>query len=101
MATRAVKTAQTCQNSSDVAGIPATETESKALRVAVPNHATRSERRPGAPKATRALAFDTARHRIRTGHKLDMVALAADLGVTLYRWTGDRDRLLADVWSPS
>ena len=36
----------------------------------------------------------------RAGGRIDMVALAGELGVaraTLYRWTGDRDRLLADL----
>jgi AcrR family transcriptional regulator len=52
------------------------------------------------PRATPAAAFAAARQRIRAGEKLDMVALAAELGVaraTVYRWSGDRDQLLADV----
>jgi AcrR family transcriptional regulator len=51
-------------------------------------------------RRTPADAFNAARRHIRAGDKLDMVALAEELGVaraTLYRWTGDRDRLLADV----
>jgi AcrR family transcriptional regulator len=51
-------------------------------------------------RVTPADAFNAARDCIRRGEKLDMVALADRLGVsraTLYRWTGDRDRLLADV----
>jgi AcrR family transcriptional regulator len=55
------------------------------------------------PRPTPAGAFERAREFIRTGKRIDMVALAADLGVsraTLYRWTGDRERLLADaVWA--
>ena len=39
------------------------------------------------------------------GERVDMLALASELGVsraTIYRWTGDRERLLADVlWSLS
>jgi AcrR family transcriptional regulator len=53
-----------------------------------------------AVRATPADAFNATRRLIQQGEKLDMVALADDLGVsraTLYRWTGDRDRLLADV----
>ena len=53
------------------------------------------ERRP-----TPAAAFERAREIVRAGKRLDMAALAADVGVsrpTLYRWTGDRERLLADV----
>ena len=51
-------------------------------------------------KSTPAAAFARARELFRAGSKLDMGALAADLGIaraTLYRWTGDRDRLLGDV----
>jgi AcrR family transcriptional regulator len=55
------------------------------------------------PKATPAGAFERAREFLRAGQRIDMVALAADLGVaraTLYRWTGGRERLLADaVWA--
>lgn len=51
-------------------------------------------------RATPAEAFAAARRRFRHGERLDMGELATELGVsrtTLYRWTGDRDRLLADV----
>jgi AcrR family transcriptional regulator len=55
------------------------------------------------PRPTPAGAFQRAREFIRTGKRIDMVALAAELDVsraTLYRWTGDRERLLADaVWA--
>jgi AcrR family transcriptional regulator len=52
------------------------------------------------PRATPAGAFERAREYLREGRRIDMVTLAADLGVsraTLYRWTGDRERLLADA----
>jgi AcrR family transcriptional regulator len=52
------------------------------------------------PRATPAGAFARAREYLREGKRIDMVALAADLGIaraTLYRWTGDRERLLADA----
>lgn len=52
------------------------------------------------PRATPAAAFGRARELLRGGSRLDMASLAGDLGVsraTLYRWTGDRERLLADV----
>ena len=45
-------------------------------------------------------AFERTREYLREGRRVDMVALAADLGVargTLYRWTGDRERLIADA----
>ncbi len=55
------------------------------------------------PRATPAGAFERAREYLRAGKRLDMVQLAADLGVaraTLYRWTGGRERLMADaVWA--
>ena len=58
------------------------------------------EYEPPRPRVTPAEAFTAAREHYRAGDRLDMVALAAELGVaraTLYRWTGDRDQLLADV----
>jgi AcrR family transcriptional regulator len=45
-------------------------------------------------------AYAAARRHFLDGDRLDLVALAAELGIsrmTLYRWTGDRDQLLADV----
>lgn len=50
--------------------------------------------------ATPAAAFLLARRRFLAGERLDMRALADELGVsrqTLYRWTGPREELLADV----
>lgn len=56
-----------------------------------------------AQRATPAAAFARAREMFRSGEKLDMGRLAGELGVaraTLYRWTGDRNRLLGDIaWS--
>lgn len=50
-----------------------------------------------------ARAFAVARDWYARGRKLDMRALASELGVsrpTLYRWVGSRERLLEDViWS--
>jgi AcrR family transcriptional regulator len=51
-------------------------------------------------RVTPADAFRRARELVYAGSKLDMVALAAELGVgraTLYRWTGGRERLLGDI----
>lgn len=45
-------------------------------------------------------AFAAARNVLLKGRKLDMMALAAQLGVgraTLYRWTGDRETLIGEV----
>lgn len=59
---------------------------------------SRPRRRPEAADALRL-----ARHRFRNGDRVDMTALAEELGinrVTLYRWVGSRDQLLVEVlWS--
>lgn len=59
--------------------------------------------RPRKARATPADAFRAARAMFDQGEPFDMVALAKRLGVaraTLYRWIGDRERLLSDViWS--
>jgi AcrR family transcriptional regulator len=48
-------------------------------------------------------AFLAARRRFLAGERIDMTALATDLGVnrvTLYRWVGSREQLLVEVvWS--
>jgi AcrR family transcriptional regulator len=55
--------------------------------------------------ATRDDAYAAATRAYLAGRRLDMRELATELGVsrnTLYRWTGDRERLLQDViWSLS
>jgi AcrR family transcriptional regulator len=55
--------------------------------------------------ATPAAAFRAARRMYLEGRRVDMLALAGELGVsraTLYRWTGRREQLLADIlWSLS
>jgi AcrR family transcriptional regulator len=51
-------------------------------------------------RATPADAFRRAREIVQAGDRLDMLALANELGIaraTLYRWTGDREQLLSDV----
>jgi AcrR family transcriptional regulator len=53
------------------------------------------------PASIPAPVFDAALRRIRDLHRLDMRALAAELGVgraTLYRWVGSRDALLGEVF---
>src|SRR5438067_2297492 len=73
---------------------------SLALRAArdCPSDLTRTQ-------ATPAAAFRAARRTYLRGLRVDMQALAAELGVsraTLYRWTGPREQLLGDVlWSLS
>ena len=60
---------------------------------------------PTRTQATPAGAFLAARRMYLQGQRLDMGALAKQLGIsraTLYRWAGHRDQLLADVlWSLS
>src|SRR4051812_32967944 len=55
------------------------------------------------PRPTALDAFLRARKRFLACERIDMSALAAELGVsrvTLYRWVGSRDRLLVEViWS--
>jgi AcrR family transcriptional regulator len=74
--------------------------ESLALRAARDANAEISRTR-----ATPAGAFRAARRMFLRGRRLDMGALASELGIsraTLYRWTGHREQLLADVlWSLS
>jgi AcrR family transcriptional regulator len=58
---------------------------------------------PAAPRPTAQDALRLGRRRFVAEERLDMSALAADLGinrVTLYRWFGSRDRFLVEVvWS--
>ena len=60
-----------------------------------------ADRLPGHPDALRA--FKAARHRFLASERIDMSALAAELGVdrtSLFRWVGNRDALLAEIlWS--
>jgi AcrR family transcriptional regulator len=55
------------------------------------------------PRATAADALKLARRRFQAAERIDMGALAAELGVnrvTLYRWVGSRNHLLVEVlWS--
>ena len=51
-------------------------------------------------RVTRADAIAAAKTTLLRGAKLDMAALACELGIgraTLYRWTGDRERLINEV----
>jgi AcrR family transcriptional regulator len=65
----------------------------------------RGDVEPTRTHATPAGAFLAARRMYLQGQRLDMGALAKQLGIsraTLYRWTGHRGQLLADVlWSLS
>lgn len=76
------------------------ESDSPAFRAARADRVELTRTKP-----TPAAAFRAARRTYLEGRRLDMQALAAELGVprqTLYRWTGPRDQLLGDVlWSLS
>jgi AcrR family transcriptional regulator len=74
--------------------------ESAALREARDGNGALTRTRP-----TPAAAFYAARRMYLEGRRVDMRALAAQLGVsrpTLYRWTGPREQLISDVlWALS
>jgi AcrR family transcriptional regulator len=57
----------------------------------------------GPPRATPLDALDAARRMWQSDQRIDMGALAAELGIsraTLYNWVGGRERLTAEVlWS--
>jgi AcrR family transcriptional regulator len=63
--------------------------------------ATSSPRRRGRPAAaSREQVLDWAMHRYLRGTRIDVQALAAELGigrVTVYRWFGSRDELIGEV----
>jgi hypothetical protein len=58
----------------------------------------------GPPRPTALNAFRLARRKFLAAERVDMSALAYELGVnraTLYRWVGSRDQLLVEIiWSP-
>jgi AcrR family transcriptional regulator len=63
--------------------------------------ATPSRRGPGRPAAaSREDVIAAALHRYLRGHRVEVQAIAAELGLgraTIYRWYGSRDGLLAEV----
>jgi AcrR family transcriptional regulator len=62
--------------------------------------ARRERAEPGRGSVGPAAAFRAARRRYLACERIDMRALAAELGVsraTLYRWAGHREQLLSDV----
>lgn len=58
-------------------------------------------RRPGRPPAaSREDVLEAALHRYLRGRRVDVQAIAAELGLgrtTIYRWFGSRDKLLGEV----
>jgi AcrR family transcriptional regulator len=83
-----------------VRAVPLRIEETIAFRAASDPEAT-----PSRMQATPAGAFRAARRMFLSGQRLDMQSLASELEIsraTLYRWCGDRERLLSDVlWSLS
>ena len=80
---------ETNSSSSDVA-ISHTESSNSSSDTGVSN-----------TRAVRADALAAARTTLLSGARLDMAALACELGIgraTLYRWTGDRERLINEVF---
>src|SRR5918998_5649737 len=62
--------------------------------------ATRARPRGRHPAASREDVLERALHRYLRGHRVDVQAIAAELGVgrtTIYRWFGSRDELLGEV----
>ena len=56
----------------------------------------------GRPAPTRVDLLELARRRFLKGQRLDMQAMAAELGIsrtTVYRWAGNHDQLLGEVLS--
>ena len=73
----------------------AASSEPSATRAGAAHNTATGSARPG-PRD----AFRLARRKWRAGERVDMSALARELGVnrvTLYRWVGSRDQLLVDV----
>jgi AcrR family transcriptional regulator len=62
--------------------------------------AAQAPRRGRRPAASRDDVLDAALHRYLRGERIDVLALAGELGVgrtTIYRWFGSREQLLGDV----
>src|SRR5918998_735287 len=62
--------------------------------------ATRARPRGRHPAASREDVLDAALHRYLRGRRVDVQALASELGLgrtTIYRWFGSRDMLLGEV----
>jgi len=77
--------------------------QARATITSVSHVPTALERQLAAPPPSALEAFREARRRFLAGERIDMGSLAAGLGVnrvTLYRWVGNRERLLVEVmWS--
>lgn len=67
----------------------------------VPAEATASSRRPGRPAAaTREQVLDAALYRYLRGQRVDIQAIAGELGLgraTVHRWFGTREALIGEV----
>jgi AcrR family transcriptional regulator len=67
----------------------------------MPAEVTTTTRRPGRPAAaTREQVLDAALHRYLRGQRVDIQAIAAELGLgraTIHRWFGTREALIGEV----
>jgi len=67
----------------------------------MPADATTTSRRPGRPAAaTREQVLDAALHRYLRGQRVDIQAIAGELGLgraTVHRWFGTREALIGEV----
>jgi AcrR family transcriptional regulator len=89
--------------------IPAARTEPEPIPALAGSLALADARAPhpelSRTNPTPAAAFAAARRMYLRGQRVDMQALAAELGIsrtTLYRWAGQREQLLSDIlWSLS
>jgi AcrR family transcriptional regulator len=79
---------------------PITDPDPRALGSAAYRASLLEDARVPRHRATPAAAFLAARRQYLEGRRIDMQALAAELGIsraTLYRWTGHREQLISDV----
>ena len=69
----------------------------RPMRASPPTHAPRRGRRPA---ASREDVLAAAMHRYLRGERIDVQAIAAELGLgrtTIYRWFGSREGLIGEV----
>ncbi len=77
-----------------------TDMDPRALGSAAYRASLQADARTARSGATPAAAFYAARRQYLAGRRIDMQALANELGIsraTLYRWTGHREQLISDV----
>ena len=77
--------------------------ETSSNKSAAPEVLRRAIERPRARRVTASDAFSLARKRWLSGQRVDLGALAAELGIaraTMFRWVGSRELLIGEIlWS--